>query len=339
MLPPASASHEVAAPPAAALLRGGARGALALGAGAPAGPSASAADGLTASAAAGTAAVVASVAVGAAALKTTRRVRAGRAPQVVRRATAVAQAADGDASAGDASVGDASASGAAGTSRAVRAPSHDSDAPYDARLSPVGITGPLGFWDPVGFMKEPEGEGFRWKSEATFHRYQEAEIKHGRVAMLAATGMLFASVAQFPGFNGVPAGWAALNAPGAAGSLGVLVIVSGWLELRRGALKEPGNLGDPGQVLEDPSNDWASYSIDMRNMEINHGRMAMSAVATEFLAEYGSDLGPAEQLAGAISSGGQFATLIGLLLALQQTPEYTEKEEADILAKIQAGSK
>jgi len=36
-----------------------------------------------------------------------------------------------------------------------------------------------------------DGSG-NWKDEATFQKYRTAELKHGRVAMLATTGILTA---------------------------------------------------------------------------------------------------------------------------------------------------
>jgi len=43
----------------------------------------------------------------------------------------------------------------------------------------AGITAPLGFWDPLGFAK--------WGNLAV---YRQAELKHGRVCMLATLGMI-----------------------------------------------------------------------------------------------------------------------------------------------------
>lgn len=47
-----------------------------------------------------------------------------------------------------------------------------------------GATAPLGFFDPLGFTKGA--------NVATLSKYREAEIKHGRVAMLAVFGILTA---------------------------------------------------------------------------------------------------------------------------------------------------
>ena len=43
-----------------------------------------------------------------------------------------------------------------------------------------GVTGPLGFFDPIGFSSDA--------SEGKVKFYREVELKHGRVAMLAAIG-------------------------------------------------------------------------------------------------------------------------------------------------------
>jgi hypothetical protein len=46
----------------------------------------------------------------------------------------------------------------------------------------AGITGPMGFFDPLGFSTEC--------SEGKLLFYREVELKHGRVAMLASLGIL-----------------------------------------------------------------------------------------------------------------------------------------------------
>ena len=45
-----------------------------------------------------------------------------------------------------------------------------------------GILAPVGFFDPLGFAEKAD--------EATMKRYREAELTHGRVAMLAFVGFL-----------------------------------------------------------------------------------------------------------------------------------------------------
>merc|ERR1719198_2904514 len=52
---------------------------------------------------------------------------------------------------------------------------------FDVR-SMAGITEPMGFFDPLGFSADA--------SEGKLRFYREVELKHGRVAMLAALGFL-----------------------------------------------------------------------------------------------------------------------------------------------------
>mmetsp|Transcript_23999 Transcript_23999/g.63361 ORF Transcript_23999/g.63361 Transcript_23999/m.63361 type:complete len:229 (+) Transcript_23999:25-711(+) len=71
--------------------------------------------------------------------------------------------------------------------------------PFEAANTPTfdvetlaGISAPLGFWDPMGLSAVPEGR---------MRFYREVELKHGRVAMLAAVG--FPVAEQFhPLFGG-----------------------------------------------------------------------------------------------------------------------------------------
>ena len=59
--------------------------------------------------------------------------------------------------------------------------------PFDSKKfaeSLPGITGPLGFFDPLGFCTSGEEK----VSEAKIRFYREVELKHARVAMLAAVG-------------------------------------------------------------------------------------------------------------------------------------------------------
>lgn len=56
-----------------------------------------------------------------------------------------------------------------------------------------GITKPLGFWDPAGFCENT--------SPGEVKRYREAELTHGRVAMLATIGYL---VGELPGVEANP---------------------------------------------------------------------------------------------------------------------------------------
>merc|ERR1719502_1354079 len=67
----------------------------------------------------------------------------------------------------------------------------------------LGAMAPLGYFDPLGFSKAGDEAGFR--------NLRAAEIKHGRVAMMAAVGGVAQHYIKFPGFEKVPAGLAAVT--------------------------------------------------------------------------------------------------------------------------------
>merc|ERR1712232_134626 len=59
----------------------------------------------------------------------------------------------------------------------------------------IGAMAPLGYFDPLGLAKDVD--------EAGFKNLRAAEIKHGRVAMMAAVGAVAQSLFRFPGFEDV----------------------------------------------------------------------------------------------------------------------------------------
>jgi len=155
----------------------------------------------------------------------------------------------------------------------VRAVASDSASAEDAPPPPpppfnpakqIGAMAPLGYFDPAGFSKVGDKEGF--------NNLRAAEIKHGRVAMMAALGGVVQHFVKFPGFEKVPAGLSAVvTAPGSFGFIALLAFGAGmelgvWVQDPE---KEPGNFGNPVG--------WGSYDDDMRNKEINNGRFAMFA--------------------------------------------------------------
>eukprot|EP01039_Chlorochromonas_danica_P009143 gene9143-biopygen3560 len=162
---------------------------------------------------------------------------------------------------------------------------------FDPRKE-IGSSAPLGFFDPLGFTKGID--------EYTFKKYQESELKHGRIAMLAAVGFLFGE-SFHPLFNGNVVGPAIFQFQLADALfpnfwIPVMVLVGategrtiaiGWdrpeetfksvtgvAGLR--ASYEAGNIGfDPLRLR--PANPKA-YS-DFKTKELNNGRLAMLAVA------------------------------------------------------------
>jgi len=131
-----------------------------------------------------------------------------------------------------------------------------------------GASQPLGFFDPLGFSTSGD--------EAYFRKLREAELKHGRVAMLASVGFWAEHLAKVPGFAGEPEG--VMNAfddfSKQQHMLPFIFLLCGWLELgifKQDANKEVGDFGDPLKL--------GQYTEDFRLKELNNGRMAMVAVA------------------------------------------------------------
>jgi len=191
-------------------------------------------------------------------------------------------------------VGRRRASGMARQASAV-APASDAEAsaappPFDPAKQ-LGVGAPLGFFDPAGFCKVGDEAGFR--------NLRSAEIKHGRVAMMGAVGALIQHFVQFPGFEKVPKGLAAVTtAPGMYG-FAALVAVCGALELtiwKDDPAKGVDSIGDYGNPLQLGLGDPLGESEDMRNRELNNGRAAMFAVVGIIVAELATGLDAAEQL-------------------------------------------
>jgi hypothetical protein len=151
--------------------------------------------------------------------------------------------------------------------------------PFDPAKA-IGVTPPLGYFDPLGFCKVGDYAGF--------HNLRCAELKHGRVAMLAAAGTVFAHYVTFPGFEKTPAGLGALGAPGFAIGFFILFPLAGFLEIvywKDDINKEPGNFGDPAGWAGTGLGGAGSYSDEMRNKELNNGRMAMFSIVGILIAE------------------------------------------------------
>lgn len=151
----------------------------------------------------------------------------------------------------------------------------------------IGATPPLGFWDPAKLCK----------SEQQFREFRVAELKHGRVAMMAALGAVVQHFVTFPGFGNVPRG---IEAPtDGLGGLGFLVLVglSGYLESevwKQDDKKEPGDFGDPLGIAEKVG----KYDDEWRNREVNNGRFAMFAAMGIIVAENETGLDAVEQIFG-----------------------------------------
>jgi len=143
---------------------------------------------------------------------------------------------------------------------------------FDASTQ-LGVQAPLGFWDPAGYMQEG--------TEADFLRYRSIELKHGRIAMLAAMGYITPEIVKFPGFLSpnsglkfadIPNGLAAISKVPAAG-WGQILAYMAFCEVNPGAGSdvERGAPGDFGWLTQ-------YYSDTRRNAELANGRLAMMAI-------------------------------------------------------------
>merc|ERR1719311_146995 len=145
----------------------------------------------------------------------------------------------------------------------------------------VGTTRPLGVWDPLGLMT---------KMPDKYRRWQEMEIKHGRIAMAAFLHVIvtgagykwagYCSYLSFPPlkFDDIPAGtlgsWAALPQAGWAQIVCLIAILDNLL-----FAQDPNR--EPGDVAGDLK--WVRYSDPAvknfkLNAERNNGRAAMMGI-------------------------------------------------------------
>jgi len=170
----------------------------------------------------------------------------------------------------------------------MRAGRSSMKAGFDASKQ-IGVMPPTGYWDPCGCLKERVGkDGWQWKDEATFKKYRAAELKHGRVAMVASVGLIANAWWKLPGFESVPDGLAALQTSEGGAGFGLLFLLAGYFELNTPA----GDFTDPAgfrSVMVDDDHVLASK-------ELANCRMAMMAVVTLWIIEYGTGISPTSQM-------------------------------------------
>merc|ERR1719253_1303134 len=165
-----------------------------------------------------------------------------------------------------------------------------------------GALAPMGFFDPLGFAEKAD--------EKTLKRYREAEVTHGRVAMLAVIGFLvgeavegssFLFDAQISGpaishFEQIPDGWDALIVTfiGAAEAQRAQI---GWVDPANAQYDRPGQLRDdyyPGDIGFDPLGIRPEDSAELDEMitkELQNSRLAMLAAAGFLAQETANGLG------------------------------------------------
>ena len=158
----------------------------------------------------------------------------------------------------------------------------------------IGADTEAGDFDPLGFSSQVPEETVRW--------YRAAELKHGRVCMAAALGLLFAPTNA--DFHWVPdsvfesqGGLAALAKLSAERpeALWQILTAIGAVETAS-LLKGSNGAGDLGW---DPLDFKSKYPDQdaMQLRELKNGRLAMLGTTALLLQENISGLGPWEQLA------------------------------------------
>lgn len=162
-----------------------------------------------------------------------------------------------------------------------------------------GVSAPLGYFDPAGLMSTPE-------QQAKYSLFKECEIKHARVAMLAAPGFLIAEKFHplFGGNVDAPSVLAFQQTP-LQTVWPVVLIVIGAIEgyssvgtfkspiLEPFAIKDghlPGDLGMFGGA--DMAKTKAADFKSLATKELNNGRLAMMAIMGMVVQEliYGAKL-------------------------------------------------
>jgi light-harvesting complex I chlorophyll a/b binding protein 1 len=184
------------------------------------------------------------------------------------------------------------------------------DGVFMSAISPgdIGTTRPLGVYDPLGLMtKNPE----------KYRRFQELEIKHGRIAMLAVLHVIvtgagykwagYCSYLSFPPlkFEDIPGGtlasWEALPQAGWAQIVALIAILDNSLFAQL-----PEN--EPGNVVAGKFGDripWVRYQNPQireykLNAERNNGRAAMMGIIGMMIHEglTGNPIFPIEYVPG-----------------------------------------
>lgn len=184
-------------------------------------------------------------------------------------------------------IGSANALAFGGKKTAVKAMA---SAPAFSIATIPGALDPVGLFDPLGFATKAD--------EATLKRYREAELTHGRVAMLATVGFLVGEKVEGSSFlfdssitgpaishlAQVPVAFWGLLAI-AIGAAEIKRADIGWVEPTNVPVGQPGLLRSmytPGDIGFDPlglkPSDPAAFKL-MQTKELQNGRLAMLAAA------------------------------------------------------------
>jgi hypothetical protein len=136
----------------------------------------------------------------------------------------------------------------------------------------IGVQPPLGFWDPLGLLKDADQE--------RFERLRTVETKHGRIAQLAILGHLVTTAGvRLPGeiaygvpFSSIKSGLAAFEGIPAAGVAQIIAFI-GLIELGYAARK------DDIEAAQLKASGWDQETINKKlAIELNNGRAAQVGI-------------------------------------------------------------
>lgn len=170
-----------------------------------------------------------------------------------------------------------------------------------------GAVAPLGLFDPLGFASRAD--------ETTLKRYREAELTHGRVAMLASVGFLVGEEVEgssflFDASVSGPAITHLTQVPTPFWTVLVIAILNaelyrarrGWVAPTDVPVDQPGLLRDdyvPGDLNFDPlgltPTEPGAFYV-MQTKELQNGRLAMVAAAGFMAQELADGKGILEHL-------------------------------------------
>lgn len=165
-------------------------------------------------------------------------------------------------------------------------------------------------WDPAGLSSG--------KNAHKFDTYRAAEVKHGRIAMIAVVGLVAQHYFRFKGIVGqevysledVPAGFGAITTYPSSVGFAIIVLIAGIIET--GVLSDegqkPGYFGDPLGLRKNIA--YADFDNELETMEIEHGRLAMFGVIGTLWAEYVTGYDAVEQWEHATEGGGRLLNLL-----------------------------